>query len=362
MTSDRIASATSGGQRLHWIDALRGVAAVLVMFSHYVWTPLGTAEGRWHYILSPGEFGVAAFFCVSGLVIPLSVRSLNGVRGSAAFIVNRIFRLYPIYWISIGVSFFAIPFALKYRLINFTMLQRFIGVPDIVPVFWTLQVELVFYAAIIAIVGLKVNRVRIFFILFIAAIVGSLACGLIRDLFIIKAPTALFTGLTLMFGVATLFENRRVRVMRESWIYTSFAAAVICLPTAWFLTYERNWGHGEVAGASAILEIINYSLGIGTFIVLAKFARAVPGWLNYLGVISYPLYVIHEPVFDFLNSLHKLNYWYVVFISAALSLMLAAVMHLVVEEPLIKVGRSLAKSIKAGGRASPSMVQTAANP
>lgn len=47
-----------------------------------------------------GRIGVVVFFAISGFIIPTSLnhRSLHPVR---KFLISRLFRLYPLYWISI---------------------------------------------------------------------------------------------------------------------------------------------------------------------------------------------------------------------------------------------------------------------
>ena len=59
--------------RLEFLDGVRGLAAFFVMFEHAGYRFLPHYRYFSHVIISFGKFGVAAFFLVSGFVIPLSL-------------------------------------------------------------------------------------------------------------------------------------------------------------------------------------------------------------------------------------------------------------------------------------------------
>ncbi|WP_194965680.1 acyltransferase family protein, partial [Pseudomonas aeruginosa] len=80
------------------IQALRGIAAVLVLLLHAriaVWW----AKDLWHipFVSSHGMVGVSLFFCISGFIIA-HVVSRNSFE-PVSFMVKRIWRIVPIYWI-----------------------------------------------------------------------------------------------------------------------------------------------------------------------------------------------------------------------------------------------------------------------
>ena len=131
--------------RYEFLDAIRGLAAVLVAVQHgseMLQLPLGRSGA----VLNLGETGVVAFFLVSGFIIP---RSLERHGSLKAFWVGRAFRLYPAYWPSlagalllIAVGRYGSPFAGIAHpglgvLANAAMLQRVFGVPQALGVYWT---------------------------------------------------------------------------------------------------------------------------------------------------------------------------------------------------------------------------------
>src|SRR5580658_3784374 len=93
------AAAVKPASRLAWLDALRGIAALCVVFDHLtysVFQPVRAAVYEW---FDPGQYGVFVFFLVSGYIIPASLERRGSVR---SFWVGRVYRLYPLYLFAVG--------------------------------------------------------------------------------------------------------------------------------------------------------------------------------------------------------------------------------------------------------------------
>ncbi len=90
-------------------------------------------------------------FLISGFVIAWTV---DRRQTPADFIVSRLSRLYPAFWASIAITVLLSAWAplpgvhltLPQVLANLTMLQEYLGEPPADGVFWSLTVELTFYA------------------------------------------------------------------------------------------------------------------------------------------------------------------------------------------------------------------------
>ena len=104
------------GTRLGYIDTIRGLAALAVIYFHVADHLLKTGQAgagiesvlfvaltRW---IDLGKVAVVMFFAVSGFVVPYSLdgRSPTPVRD---FAISRFFRLYPVYWLSIPLGIYA---------------------------------------------------------------------------------------------------------------------------------------------------------------------------------------------------------------------------------------------------------------
>ncbi|WP_461133921.1 acyltransferase family protein [Spirosoma lituiforme] len=138
--------------RIKEIDVLRGISALAVCSYHYLFR---------HFEIDAfqeGRLGVQLFFIISGFVIFLTATRVNDPLD---FVIARISRLYPAYWACILLTISAYmlvgntslphnfkPITITQVLVNLTMLQKFLKVPAIDVVYWTLAVELLFYGFI----------------------------------------------------------------------------------------------------------------------------------------------------------------------------------------------------------------------
>ncbi|MFI8725489.1 acyltransferase family protein [Micrococcus luteus] len=154
------------GPRFRELDGLRGFAALAVVFSHY------TGAHNSHYPQDPAAFhdaawgaaGVQLFFIISGFVIFMSARRANR---PSDFAISRAARLYPPYWISLVFAVVLLllhpvpgfSFTWGQALANLTMVQRWVGVDNVVDVYWTLAVEMQFY--VIILILLYLTRCRL---------------------------------------------------------------------------------------------------------------------------------------------------------------------------------------------------------
>lgn len=142
--------------RLQELDGLRGVAAVAVLVEHYTLThnafyPDDTPS-PWKFTW--GEYGVQLFFLVSGFVILMTAER---AKSPSDFVISRISRLYPAYWFAVIISsalvlaFDISPLYMEWwqRLANLMMTQRWFLIPNVDLVYWTLAVEMQFYALLL---------------------------------------------------------------------------------------------------------------------------------------------------------------------------------------------------------------------
>jgi peptidoglycan/LPS O-acetylase OafA/YrhL len=186
---------TSGptGERLAWLDVLRGLGAMVVAYAHLgVHLRIGTdLFAPW---IDLGRYGVLLFFLVSGYVIPMSLERHGSLR---RFWVGRLFRIYPawlltvlamVVLIQLGVTNLLKPIAqnpVPSLLSHLVMSQEFVGLPGLVSVFWTLTYEMLFYLLVSAL-----------FVLGLHGRVAAVAAGLavVALLGVRTLPDELFTA------------------------------------------------------------------------------------------------------------------------------------------------------------------------
>lgn len=290
-----------------------------------------------------GKYGVALFFLVSGFLIPATLAGPGASLRS--YTIHRFFRLYPGYWVSL-LAFMVVQLVFNGGMsvgwrdlaINATMLQKFVGIPDVVGAYWTLQIELIFYAvcALLFIAGGLHRRAAAVGV----ALIAGLVCAFIRYRTAAPLPIALFIGLALMFvgdGLRGLAE-RRASIKQ---VAVLVGVVVIALIPITLLAYKHD----------GIRYLVTYWAALGTFIaafaVRGRVEEAVHA--NRVGRLladySYGAYLLHGSVGAALGG--------AVFAAtgsagwAALAMfgstyLLAYAVFRCVEQPCIQMGRSIA--------------------
>lgn len=303
---------SSKGSRILWLDSLRGLAAFIVAVLHLYealrnyypasffgkTTPLSYLVADFFNL---GKVGVVVFFVISGYVIPFTLRN----KKISQFLTNRFYRLYPAYWFSIIVLVLVIGVqSVPALLVNLTMFQRFVGMPDINPVFWTLQIELIFYAICIVVYkfgklfDINFNKRVLLFLLAVSFVVS-----LFRYFYSVKLPVALPLGLSLMFlGLIVRNADEAGKNLKQSGVLPLVILFIISVFYISLLAYNKDYGFSE----RWYKYFSSYTLGIILFF-LFKHYKLGTTLLQFLANISYSLYLIHPIVLFF--CIKMMNSW-----------------------------------------------------
>ena len=137
--------------RVPELDLLRfTAAAAVVVFHFYVLLPGSTAFQQAIAGVSRfGFLGVPLFFMISGFVILWTAFN----RGPGQFALARFCRLFPSYWVCVLITSAVLGAAggapsWRQILANLTMCQHLFGYDSVDEVYWTLFIELKFYALV----------------------------------------------------------------------------------------------------------------------------------------------------------------------------------------------------------------------
>ena len=274
--------------RLSGLDALRGVAAVMVMMFHYT-TRYDEKFGHrtaTAFSVPWGHLGVNLFFMISGFVIFMT---LERTTRPTDFLISRFSRLFPAYWVAVAMTFSTLAVfpelgkevSLMQAIENALMFQGLLGIANIDSVYWTLEVELLFYWAM-------------FFL--------WLAGGFARPARWIAAWLALCIG----FGLARRAGHELPYLISHMLILPYFAYfALGILLYSHFRTRAFRWSIEGALGAMAFAAIIlidspervlwacGFVAVFFLFTTGAGSSRLVV-WVSKVGAISYPLYLLHE--------------------------------------------------------------------
>ncbi|MCJ2135960.1 acyltransferase [Methylobacterium sp. J-026] len=363
------------GTRLGYIDTIRGLAALAVIYFHVADHLLKTGQAgagiesvlfvaltQW---IDLGKVAVVMFFAVSGFVVPYSLdgRSRTPVRD---FAISRFFRLYPVYWLSIPLGIYAfyvvpgrgIPVATV--LANLTMLQQFAGIENVIGLYWTLQIELIFYGLCVLLfcAGL-LQRTRGVAGAAVAMLGAAILMAVARHQLGKALPVALPLALAIMLW-GTLWRRWHVEGQAEARraALGVLALIVLAVPVVSVLAYGRDLGFGE----TWYRYTATYWAALGLFALMTTRGRIEAPVFAWLGALSYGLYlfgpIAQEAVSAAARSVGLTGHGHALIAAAMLvALACAAPVHRFVERPSIRLGRRLIADLhrdRAAGAVSPS--------
>jgi peptidoglycan/LPS O-acetylase OafA/YrhL len=285
--------------RVNEIDLLRFLAALMVVLFHYAFRGYA-ADGYSpipYPLLAPaakyGYLGVQLFFMISGFVILMTADS-GDLR---KFVISRIVRLYPAFWASVTITFIAITIlggtlfqaTISQYFINMTMLSEFVGVPPIDGVYWSIFVELKFYAlvALILVIG-KIHRAEQLLVLWLilTMIVDLYPNKFIRYFLITDYAMYFIAGATCFLAWSRGWSRLRITIILIAWL-VALHQSLNTIPL-----FENKYN--ESINSFVVIGIISAFFLIVFLISIRKtewFARR--RWL-VLGALTYPLYLIHQ--------------------------------------------------------------------
>ena len=320
--------------RLVSVDALRGLAAVAVMLFHYTtrYDELFIHREAISFSVAWGYLGVNLFFMISGFVIFMT---LDRTRRPSDFVVSRFSRLFPAYWIAVALTYVIVSAVglpgksvstFEFGL-NFLMFHSLFGVPSVDGVYWTLEVELLFYLMMLLLwTSGALRRPRL-------VIAAWLAVSSAR----VWLPALL--GVEIPYVVTQFLILRHIPYFAAGMTtYLMFKLGLSRDPRDWALLAAVV---GTI-GVSESPEHVVWAMCFIALLVVAVFARprALTLWpLVWLGAISYPLYLIHENVgwaLMLVGQQAGIPPIVSVFGVIAIALGLAAFIHYAVEMPAMR--------------------------
>ncbi|WP_328791824.1 MULTISPECIES: acyltransferase family protein [unclassified Streptomyces] len=349
-----VSAGAAPGGRLAVLDGVRVLAALSVLFYHYF--ALESAWGKEPAAIFPtahrlavyGWLGVEIFFLVSGFVICMSAWG----RTVGDFAVSRVSRLFPAYWAAVAFTtlvLYAWPEvrqvkAFSHVLVNLSMLQGGLGVPNIDDAYWTLFVELKFYVlfAIVVMRGVTYRNCVLFCAAWtLAGVVAPTADNGVLSFFAASSSSPYFIA-----GIG-FYLMRRFRPNAVLWA----VVGVQFLLAQHYVHARMITNLGRAATERTPAWPVHLIIALGFALMAAIALGALDGvrwrWLPHAGALTYPLYLIH--MMAGLTFIHLFRHDVapvplVIGVITAM-LLLAWLVHRLVERPL---GRLLRDRLRRG--------------
>ncbi len=303
-----------GGQgRIKYLDGLRGIAIMLVIFSHYWglgWTsilPFGDKFGAIR-VVRQGWVGVELFFLISGFVILITIERC---RDAGQFLYRRWLRLFPAMLIATIVTLAfnwtiqpvpqfaesgwsdALP-GLTFVPASFYHMIFDIEIASLHRSFWSLYTEVCFYL-LFGVSFFLMGWKRATLVIAVTGLIALFAYQILVAMGISGIGLRLSEPLQWLgikffpwFASGILFA--KARTLNSDGMFAlacavGLMAAVLISPNA----YPLNWDDSHAMIAVLVLFATAQKVG---------FVQQLLQWrpLLLLGAISYPLYLIHETV------------------------------------------------------------------
>lgn len=287
--------------RLALLDYSRFFAALSVVFFHFFYKGIQngkiiTVEKTWFSeVASYGHLGVQFFIIICGYVIFFSIKD----KKATSFLKSRLKRLYPTYWIAIiFTSFFAylwgqgteMSVTLKQVIINFSMLQQFLGVPNVDGVYWTLFYEIIFYGVVFLILLFGNIKILLRFLVLWPIFIGvSNLFG--YGFFIFN----LYFSFFIIGAMFALLKNRNI----------SQNITILTLLFSIFLGFFQIYQAGMAKQNDIVVVTLIYIFMLTFFLILNfdRFSNLYLPRSQDIGGMTYPIYLIHAHFgYMFLNQ------------------------------------------------------------
>lgn len=361
----------NNNEKLEFAHVLRGMAAlIVVLFAHLGGVFFTNPNAADNLINAPyrevlydnpfnlisfiglnaGHLGVSLFFLISGFVIPFSLLHYSKIQ----FLVARFFRIWPTYFFGLMISLLALKisnnfynitwsYSLEHIFYQMILIRDLMWMPSIDGVSWTLEIEIKFYIISSLFFFIIYRKMKIEYFLLGIILLSLLA--IMMGIYFNDTNTRVYQiGIlfVIYMGIGVLFNFHHRKGMSTKVLIFSILMIFVIFIIVWKNSYLE---------IIYITGTINYGISLIIFSIfyLYRYKINKNKVFDFLGNISYPLYVIHPLVGYtsmriFLNYYPKKIYISIVF-ALILSIILAYILHITVEKRSNKFGKKLAREI-----------------
>jgi peptidoglycan/LPS O-acetylase OafA/YrhL len=363
-------------QKYHYIDALRGVAILLVVLFHTSVNDPNLGP-KATYFTAYGQMGVQLFYVLSAVTLCLSFEARqHEPKPIQSFYIRRFFRIAPLYYFALLLYMLLSAVNVYQHTGIFTPEDRYstqnifvtaLFIQDVFPAAqnsvvlggWSISVEMLFYALFpVLFLGIKsfssqtpisASMVAFFFgIGFLVSYILAHRYGfpLANNDFIyllIANQMPVFA-----IGISTYFTMAALRESLNGYLIFIFSSFIFIVFT--FLSL-MVW-HSGATFAFIFVPLLSGISFAGLILFTAKFERT-PRWLRRIGELSYAIYIMHfictrylEP--EILRWMDKhltanilLQFSLIFVLNMCLAYLMAALANRLIEAPGIAWGRRI---------------------
>ena len=355
-------------KRLAYLDLLRVISVVLVMWGHFVSVGGGATEipgvinhenvalplidaSQWRayvfeifliekFSTQTAILGVCLFFLITGYLMPIMLERYS----RRLFLLNRFFRIFPTLLVSVaflGVFLYftqGVKFGLFNYLASVTLTYPWLMSASIMGVLWTLVIEVMFYC-FASLIGVFTVRRLVFFqaTMLVAILLGVLY----KDIYYIwltgyQARYLLLISIGSAFFLAEKENNllAKIEILLPSVAFSYIGFYLFKFGRVDATTYENIGTH-----------LLAFVIFLG-FQYIGKWVERAPKAIEWSSDLVYPFYLLHVAV-GFVTMAFVREYWnepyFMLFSAIVASLFISWLMYYFVEKPVIQFSKNILK-------------------
>lgn len=366
-------------KKLDYIDALRGMAILLVMMVHVShFGEFRSTNNYFREIVWAGRWGVPLFYIASSFTLMLSMteRNKKELYPTSNFFIRRFFRIAPLYYLAIGYYLFQDGIGNRYSLCDEPSITRMNIVSNIlfihgfypywfnsvVPGGWSVAVEFSFYCLLPFLFKYISNLSEAIYFLVFSLVIMCLSNAFVPDWHFIPCQRLWqeYSSMYILFqlpvfalGVVMyhfVLGDHKLDI-RKPLMTLSFVTIVLTALFGFKATFPPN---------------LLYSIGFFVLgIVLSKTSWSFVSnpVILHIGKISYSMYLTHIGVLYWLNksgvislidaslpNWHITSYLIRYSITLLFTMAISTLTHKIIEVPFQEIGRNIIKK-REGKRA-----------
>lgn len=343
------------------LNMLRGLAALMVIVSHFSnqTQVFGGLLGS-----HAGQLGVMVFFILSGFLMSYLYMDQRVANRETVwrFAIARIARVFPLFFIVVILSYLLPKLGIGgifYHVPDLPSLVAHIGLLNGASVLWTVSTEIQFYGIFVLLWIVQAKNKSLLYVLFVAVVLGLAVYGLPSPRFTVMGlgiDTKLVRSLP-YFLVGIIFGQayhhwRPPTSFRSHAFILSFGIIALLYPKIFRqLTGQYHYMWQDVGVLAAV------SLFFFLFLFFVPddnrfFANPIG---DFLGKISYSVYLLHYPILRIIRPLGlPTGLYFVVSIVAIFTVSYGS--YCLIEDPARKFIRAIAIPAKPAQNIAPESV------
>lgn len=343
-------------ERINQLDYLRGLLAFAIMIYHYLsfGNDIGLINFKYDaqmFIARIGVYGVSIFYILSGLTLHLVYEKWNfyNKKVIGAFFVRRFFRIFPLFVFLTTLSFIL---SRNYSYENF--IKFFTNITGLFSIFawdkyfitggWSIGNEIFFYLLFpLFMLILKFNKPYLYLIYIASFLLYCFFCYMVLPTVDSNYSWSYYVNpLNQLFLFISGIFIGFLKDTRLSLLYQYTFLIIILLS---FILYPSSSDWISIVSGNNRIVLTLLSLGLVVIFYKLQFSKSniIGKLLEFLGKISYSVYLLHPFVYHFILKFFKSDFLLVFILSVFITVITSYLSYQYYESYFIRFAKRIIK-------------------